>query len=324
MPVHSAYSRNGFLIQVSRNHTVSSSYSIFQKPCPACASGVSVAADRCHCGHVFESSVQNQSPQEAALRDEEMYESYLAARAEQARQAARYAEEARAEKPDDDQRIAAAELAGEVANAVEADLAAQRAKTSALRRALPVVLPPAPVAPAPLVLAPVAPTPVAQVPVIAPNPAVVTSILAVRPAPPATPSPMQASPTPAARPSATTAQKAAAVLAALKSAKARESVARARQAMAAEQAAAVVNPAPSVIPPNSFRQDQASRAEKIMEARRAPDTKDCPNCTASVPLNTTRCHCGFAFISGGSDMPSLTLCTGDFTALRENFKLGLR
>ena len=300
---------------------MSSSYSIFQKPCPACASSVSVATDRCRCGHVFESSAQDQSPQEAALRDEELYESYLAARAEQARQAAHHAVEARAEKSDDDQRMSAAELAVEVANAVETDLATQRAKISALRRALPVVQPLAPVAPAPVVLTPVAPAPV-----IAPlNPPVVTSILAARPAPPATQSPVRANPVPAARPSTTTAQKAAAVLAALKSAKARERVARARQAMAAADrpAATTVNTTASGIPPNSFRQDQASRAEKIMAARRAPDTKDCPNCTASVPLNTTRCHCGFAFISGGSDMPSLTLCTGDFTALRDNFNLGL-
>ena len=177
---------------------MSSSYSIFQKPCPACASGVSLAADRCHCGHVFESSAQNQSPQEAALRDEELYESYLAARAEQARQAAHHAEEARAEKSDVDQRMSAAELAVEVANAVETDLATQRAKISALRRALPVVQSLAPVAPAPVVL-----TPVATAPVTAPlNPPVVTSILAARPAPPATQSPVQANPVPAARPSA--------------------------------------------------------------------------------------------------------------------------
>lgn len=291
---------------------MSTSYSIFQKPCPACAASVSVAADRCRCGHVFESSAKDQSPQEAALRDEELYESYLAARAQQARQAAHSAEAAQAEKPGDDERASAAELAIEVANAVEADLAAQRAKISALRHALPAVQQPIIRVTPPADLAPL-------------NPPVVTSVVAVRPAQPATVLPVaKADQPPAVQHSTSTAQKAAAVLAALKSAKAREKVARARQAMATADQPATVNPAPSGIPPNSFRQDQASRAEKIMEAHRSPDAKDCPNCTASVPLNTTRCHCGFAFISGGSDMPSLTLCTGDFTALRENFKLGLR
>lgn len=288
---------------------MSTSYSIFQKPCPACASSVSIGADRCRCGHVFESSVKDQSPQEAALRDEELYESYLAARAQQARQAAHIAEEALAEKPGDDECISAAELAIEVANAIEADLAAQNTKISALRHALPAVKPVTRVA----------------LPDIAPlDLPVVTSIVAVRPVLTPTVSPAKANTAPTVQHSASTAQKAAGVLAALKSAKARERVARARQAMATDQPAAPANTTPSGVPPNSFRQDQASRAEKIMETHRTPDAKDCPNCTASVPLNTTRCHCGFAFISASSDMPSLTLCTGDFTALRDNFKLGLR
>ena len=97
-----------------------------------------------------------------------------------------------------------------------------------------------------------------------------------------------------------------------------------------EQPAAIAKPqavaeaTPSHVPPGAFRQDQATRAEKIMVARKAADTKDCPNCTASVPLNTNRCHCGFTFITNNSDLPSLTLCTGDFTALRDSLKLNLR
>ncbi len=61
-----------------------------------------------------------------------------------------------------------------------------------------------------------------------------------------------------------------------------------------------------------------------MEARKTIDGKECPNCTSSVPVNTTRCQCGFAFVSGGTELPSLTLCTGDFTALRNSLKLNLR
>jgi hypothetical protein len=303
----------GAWIKVSQRHTVSASYSIFQKPCPACASSVSVGAERCHCGHVFESSAKGQSPQEAALRDEELYEAYLTARAQQARQAAHVAEQAQTETPDDTERVSAAELASEVANSIEADLVAQHAKISALRQALPAA----------------PPQPVTQfvMPEIAPlDQPVAISIAAVHPTQSAPVSPAKAaSTTPAVWHTATTAQKAAGVLAALKSAKAREAVARAHQAMAVTpQPAATANTAARSVPPQTFRQDQASRADKIMEARKTPDAKDCPNCTASVPLNTTRCHCGFAFVSGSSDLPSLTLCTGDFTALRDSLKLGLR
>jgi hypothetical protein len=61
-----------------------------------------------------------------------------------------------------------------------------------------------------------------------------------------------------------------------------------------------------------------------MESHKPADGKECPNCTSSVPTNTTRCRCGFAFVSDGTELPSLTLCTGDFTALRNSLKLNLR
>ena len=285
---------------------MSASLSIFQKPCPACALSVSVSAERCQCGHAFESSTKNQTPQEAALRDEELYEAYLAARTQQAKLAAVATRRALAEEPDDAERKSAAELALEVANAIETDHAAQCAKISALRRALPTVIQ------------------VVQVvtPEIAPLAArVEASITEVQPARPAPARPVYRA-TPAVSNATTTAQKTAGVLVALKNAKARE--AAAREAIATARAAATVNAAPSHALPSGFRQDQVARAEKIMVARKAADAKECPNCTASVPLNTTRCHCGFAFVANSSDLPSLTLCTGDFTALRDSFNLNLR
>lgn len=293
---------------------MSVSPSIFQKPCPACALSVSVGTERCQCGHIFESSAKGLSPQEAALRDEELYESYLGARAQQAKQVATDATRALMEQPDDADRMSAAQLASEVANAIAADHAAQCTKISALRRALP--------AP-PVVIQVVAPE---IAPLAAP---VEVSIVEVRPAQPALVSPASLTP-PVVSHTKTTAQKAAGVLASLKSAKAREAAARTRAALVVEQPAAIAKPravaeaTPSHVPPGTFRQDQATRAEKIMVARKAADAKDCPNCTASVPLNTTRCHCGFAFVSSSSDLPSLTLCTGDFTALRDSFNLNLR
>lgn len=322
---------------------MSISSSIFQKPCPACAANVSIGADRCSCGHVFESS-QNQSPQEAALRDEELYESYLSARAQQAQQAADNAERELAERPSNPEMISAAELAREVARSIEVDLDAQRTKISALRRALPpkpVVLPPLPKIEVPVAAAPKAPVAVISVaaapaPISAPTPAPVIAIAppvekiehkAVAPQPVSAPKAVKT----AARTNA--AHKATEVLAALKSAKAREAARRAREALEAEakfakQVAAdpdiLVQAIPNNVPPPAFRQDQAAKAERVMETRMAADEKECPNCTASVPLNTSRCHCGFTFITGNSDLPSLTLCTGDFTALRNSLKLNLR
>lgn len=331
---------------------MSISSSIFQKPCPACAANVSVGADRCHCGHIFESS-RNQSPQEAALRDEELYESYLGARVQQAQQAADSAERELAERSSDPELISAAELAREVARSIEVDLDAQRSKIAALRRALPpkpVILPPLPKievpvappkAPVEVAVAAVAPKPVPAVVITVAPPAQkiektelkpaekieMIELKAVAPEPVVMPKAAK----PAARASA--AHKAAEVLAALKSAKAREAARRAREALEAEakfakQVAAdpdiLVQAVPNNVPPPAFRQDQAAKAERVMETRKAAEDKECPNCTASVPLNTSRCHCGFAFITGNSDLPSLTLCTGDFTALRNSLKLNLR
>lgn len=252
------------------------------------------------------------------MRDEELYEGYLNARAQQAEQAALTAEQAIAENPRDPELASAAQLAQEVARSIAADLAAQRTKTSALRLSLPVkpvIVPALPTA-APVLVAP----PVVTVAVRAePIPAMITSTPVV--SAPQTRKPVLQR--------ASTAKKAAGVLAALKSAKAKEMAQRARQnqkQILEPPRAPLSEPVPvasSNVPPPAFRQEQTTRAEKVMEARK-PDTKECPNCTANVPLNTSRCHCGFTFLSGNPELPSLTLCTGDFTALRNSLKLNLR
>jgi len=283
---------------------------------------------------MFESATQLQSPQEIALRDEEIYEGYLSARSEQAEQAAYIAAQALAEAPNDSEIIAATELAREVAREIEADLEAQRSKIAILRAALPVVIKPVikpVIAPTPAIAPVTAPTPIkTKSPLPLPEPMILEVAEPIKPAlatgsyaPPALDPKLHR---------ASAAQKAAGVLAALKSAKAKEAAARAQQALSLEQklkaqmAAQLVQQeaAASTSPSPSFRQEQAAKAEKVMEARRLIDAKECSNCTASVPLNTSRCHCGFTFNSGNTELPSLTLCTGDFTALRNSLKLNLR
>lgn len=300
---------------------MSLSVSIFQKACPGCAASVATSATRCRCGHVFESGASNLSPLEASLRDEELYEDYLAARAEQARQAARTAEVAMFDDTANAGLVSACALAREVAKSIDSDLAEQRNKIAALRNALR----DAGTAGSP---AAAKPSSIAQKP--ASSQSRVMPSGPARPAPAVAVSPARADlkktpPAAAAAPvwHAATSQKAAGVLTALKNAKAREAIAHARQAKAA--AAAKQAPVPAAgahgaAPPSAFRQEQASRAERIMEAQQTVDGKECPNCTSSVPVNTTRCRCGFAFVSASTELPSLTLCTGDFTALRNSLK----
>jgi len=279
---------------------------------------------RCDCGHDFESFGHPLSTLETALRDEELYESYLAARAEQARQAARTADEAQASDRKNPELASAATLAREVAISIEGDLTEQRNKLAGLRNSMHEKG--LATTPDLLELSAIAEKPAPPQPVITPA----APMRRPEPAPDLTPQ--------VPTWSATATQKATAVLATLKNAKARESVARARQNAAAaktikHKAAKIPPPpqpdsaaisAPRAAAPPAFRKEQAARAEKITQARRTADSKDCPNCTSSVPLGTTRCRCGFAFESSGRELPSLTLCTGDFTALRDSLKLNLR
>lgn len=70
-------------------------YSIYQKPCPACGTVVSIDAKSCDCGYSFDSvDKSGLLPEEQALQDEELFEAYLAARI---RQVVETVESARAE-----------------------------------------------------------------------------------------------------------------------------------------------------------------------------------------------------------------------------------
>ena len=328
---------------------MSVSLSIFEKLCPSCATAITASAERCPCGHVFDSASSN--AQETALRDEELYENYLAARAAQAQEAAHAALAAHAEHPDDADRLAAAELAQEVAMSIDADLGQQRTKVTALRTALEKSQPQAPVATTPVTL-------------VTPQTAEVAKPVSVRPKSTANPKPAYrnskpkthkapvviaktvAVQKPSAKPESTvtaeravvveppvpqvnnsltplsSATRAASVLETIKIAKAREEAARIPTPVVSHNQKSETSL--STAPPATFRAEQAARAEQALAAHKTVEAKECPNCTASVPTNTTRCRCGYAFVSCKDDLPSLTLCTGDFTALRDSLNLNLR
>jgi hypothetical protein len=311
--------------------------SIFQKICPSCAANVAVASDHCKCGHAFELAGDfEESADEQALRDEELYENYLSARTEQAIQAAQSAEIAMLEAPDNTDAVAALELAREVAKSMESDLAEQRAKVAAIRSRI-VVKTPAPAKPVkpsaipPLATEePVRAQPKSRPPASSQNVSRATepSTTHTEPEEVAAKQPLADSTKDQNQPARHTAavqlkgaHKLQTALSALKQAKARET---APAAVTMPQAMATSEPQqakqePNIATPTAFRQVQAARAERVMENRQSADTKECPNCTSSIPRNTTKCRCGYAFATGSNEMPSLTLCTGDFTALRTSF-----
>lgn len=320
---------------------MSGSLSIFQKLCPSCASCLPVGVARCDCGHLFEADGSGgASADDISLRDEELYENYLVARATQAQEAARVAQDALTEDPDNPEKMSAAELAREVAQSILSDLVEQRVKVAALRATVPIIA--APRAPTPpiekLGLAASSQPIVASLTV---SPVQVTATQKSAPTPAALSPKLPATPPPkVSLPPVTVPRKAVAALEALKHAKARELVDHAQSTAPAAtaipepkiasdrpaDAPTVTTPTVTNIPPATFRAEQAAKADKVMDTHKTAVTqgKECPNCTASVPTSTTRCRCGFVFASGGNDLPTLTLCTGDFTALRNSLNLHLR
>lgn len=111
--------------------------SIFLKSCPECASRIAVRASACSCGYVFESGKGGDFlTAEARARDEQLYEEYLRARAQQAHEAARLATELAERDPQDSQKASAAALKRLAAEQAEAELAAQAARVAAMTKVL--------------------------------------------------------------------------------------------------------------------------------------------------------------------------------------------
>ena len=69
------------------------------------------------------------------------------------------------------------------------------------------------------------------------------------------------------------------------------------------------SPAPAAGPTST--PDELPSLEPVAPA----DQKDCPNCTALLPLETKRCRCGFRFPEVEERMPGLSLSDSDFAAL---------
>jgi hypothetical protein len=63
--------------------------------------------------------------------------------------------------------------------------------------------------------------------------------------------------------------------------------------------------------PASQPHDELPSLEPVTPANQ----KDCPNCTALLPMETKRCRCGFSFPDIEERMPGLSLSDSDFAAL---------
>lgn len=108
---------------------------IFLKSCPECASRIAVRASACSCGYMFEAGeVVDFLTPEARARDEQLYEEYLRARAQQAHEAARQASEIAERYPQDAEKARTAALERLAAEQADAELAAQAARVAAMTK----------------------------------------------------------------------------------------------------------------------------------------------------------------------------------------------
>lgn len=108
---------------------------IFLKSCPECATRIAVRASACSCGYMFESGeVVDFLTPEARVRDEQLYEEYLRARAQQAQEAARLASEIAERYSQDREKARTAALERLAAERAKAELAAQAARVAAMTK----------------------------------------------------------------------------------------------------------------------------------------------------------------------------------------------
>lgn len=105
---------------------------MFLKACPECASTLPAHARSCACGYAFEpdDADDSQPMLKEIAKQEQLYEQYLRARAEQASEAARVAADATTKDPGDARKATEAVRGKRAALAAKAELAAQVARVA--------------------------------------------------------------------------------------------------------------------------------------------------------------------------------------------------
>lgn len=108
---------------------------IFQKPCPACASLLPREATACECGYMFDAD-EDAGDESQQLLQEELFETYLAARVQQALADLEAARTTLAATPTDTTKAYALLARVQTLQTQRAELQAQRDKIAALRARL--------------------------------------------------------------------------------------------------------------------------------------------------------------------------------------------
>jgi hypothetical protein len=126
---------------------VTTTRSIFQKICPACMVTLVLDARECSCGHQFDHDDNDASLSSEGIRlqAEELYENYLAARAEQASSAVMTAQSEFARDPASAQKSQHVANLIQEAEAARAALTAQSARVTEMKKALPPAPAPRPI-----------------------------------------------------------------------------------------------------------------------------------------------------------------------------------
>ena len=312
------------------------SRSIFQKVCPSCMATVSLDTDMCACGHQFDqdNTDTSLSSEEIRLKAEELYENYLAARAEQAANAITAAQAEFTRDPTNEEKSNRVTSAIHEAQAAQTALAMQSSQIAELKKVLSSVKQPISTAPA---------TRGEKKPPVSASDLVNAE-------------PVQR---PLKRKMLAT-EKPRAPLSGMR---------RSHQPVVQLKSNPITTPvsipkgqapvpAQTAIPNSVFRQAQAAKAEKILRAanktkpdptnvqKNAPGSipepkvtvqvfaatkiaprlyvlenkKECPNCTASVDSKITRCRCGYEFSSSEQLIPPLSLSEEDRAEFSKLFR----
>lgn len=304
--------------------------SIFQKICPACMITLPLDVRDCACGHLFDHDATDAtlSSEEIRIKAEELYENYLAARAEQAASAVMAAQAEFARDPASVQKSQRVTDAIQESEAARVVLAAQSGRVVEMKK----VLPSAMRAPHPMhipavpnkknILAkPVSPPSTVRAEArVAHAPAstgVVTSVHPQRTAKKAVPIPIKSKPTPTLAklettpPSAVQSQAPNPAFRQAQAARAekilrQEETAGAVKAAIKEEATAALA---MVVIPKVEPQASSPAPVLVKSAPRllATNKKECPNCTAGVDSKLSRCRCGYQFPASETLMPSLAM-----------------
>lgn len=277
--------------------------SIFEKDCPQCASPNPVRAVRCRCGYCFDPERLHQT--DAVAQEERLYRDYLAARLVQAEAVLTVARSEFSADPENQVKAAQALLAEQALNAARAELRSLLANTA--RRT----------SPAASVVAPVAKTP----PPRQPKTAKVVVVEARTARPRSAPKPVSRTPQPTL-PSAT--ERPGPVFRAVQAVKAdrvmqtKKAEPKRAPAKKAAPPASVAHTQPQGVPPTP----PIARPTPLAPAKAAK--KECPHCTALLPVEATRCRCGFNLPTVTVDMPPVALDAETLALLAQGLDLGSR